>query len=93
MPPSAASDLGLNCVPMYLLWDARHKWVNASKIVYFFVAALSIFHGKSPDSPITATRKHYLTRNYNVIIIFKGDNLSAISKAISWENKKIIIYC
>ena len=24
----AASDLGLCCLPMPLLWDARHKWVN-----------------------------------------------------------------
>ena len=26
MPPSAASDLGLHCLPMFLLWDARLKW-------------------------------------------------------------------
>ena len=28
MPHFAASDLGLHCLPMSLLWDARHKWVN-----------------------------------------------------------------
>ena len=28
MPHSAASDLGLHCLPMSLLWDARLKWVN-----------------------------------------------------------------
>ena len=27
MPSSVASDLGLNCLSMSLLWDARHKWV------------------------------------------------------------------
>ena len=27
-PRSAASDLGLCCLPVSLLWDARHKWVN-----------------------------------------------------------------
>ena len=27
-PRSAASDLGLYCLPMSLLWDARNKWVN-----------------------------------------------------------------
>ena len=27
-PRSAASDLGLHCLPMSLLWDTRHKWVN-----------------------------------------------------------------
>ena len=26
--PDAASDLGLHCLPMSHLWDARHKWVN-----------------------------------------------------------------
>ena len=25
---SAASDLGLHCLQMSHLWDARHKWVN-----------------------------------------------------------------
>ena len=25
---SAASDLGLYCLPMSLLWDPRLKWVN-----------------------------------------------------------------
>ena len=28
MPHSAASDLGLHCLPMSLLWDTRLKWVN-----------------------------------------------------------------
>ena len=27
-PRSAASDLGLYCLPMSLLWDARLKWVK-----------------------------------------------------------------
>ena len=27
-PHSVASDLGLHCLPMSLLWDARHKWVE-----------------------------------------------------------------
>ena len=27
-PRSAASDLGINCLPMSLLMDARLKWVN-----------------------------------------------------------------
>ena len=25
---SAASDLGPHCLPLSLLWDARHKWVK-----------------------------------------------------------------
>ena len=31
-PRSAASDLGLHCLPMFLLWDARHKWVKDSHL-------------------------------------------------------------
>ena len=26
--PDAASDLGLHCWPLSLLWDARHKWIK-----------------------------------------------------------------
>ena len=29
-PRSAASDLGRHCLPMSLLWDARHKWANGT---------------------------------------------------------------
>ena len=36
-PHSAASDLGLHCLPMSLLWDARHKWVNKClKYIHLF---------------------------------------------------------
>ena len=28
IPRSAESDLCLHCLPMSLLWDAMHKWVN-----------------------------------------------------------------
>ena len=28
MPHFAASDLGLHCLPMSFLWEARHKWVK-----------------------------------------------------------------
>ena len=30
MPGSVASDLGLHCLPMSLLWEVRFKWVNVS---------------------------------------------------------------
>ena len=29
MPHSEASDLGLHCLPISLLWDARLKWVTS----------------------------------------------------------------
>ena len=28
LPCSAASELGLHCLPVSLIWNARHKWVN-----------------------------------------------------------------
>ena len=28
MPDFVASNLGLHCLPVSLLWDAMHKWVN-----------------------------------------------------------------
>ena len=28
MPHFVASNLGLHCLPVSLLWDAMHKWVN-----------------------------------------------------------------
>ena len=30
-PRSAASDLVLHCLLMFLFWDARHKWVKIFK--------------------------------------------------------------
>ena len=38
---SAASDLGLHCLHMSLLWDTRHKWIKVliittADIFYFF---------------------------------------------------------
>ena len=33
-PRSAASDLGLHCLPMSHLWDVRHKWVNKYNKMY-----------------------------------------------------------
>ena len=32
-PHSVASDLGLHCLPMSLLWDAMLKWVNRHHLV------------------------------------------------------------
>ena len=29
-PQTAATDMGIQCLPMLLLWDARHKWVNVN---------------------------------------------------------------
>ena len=32
MPHSAASDLGIHCLPMSLLWGTRHQWVNYTSV-------------------------------------------------------------
>ena len=37
---SAASDLGLHCLPMSLLWDDRHKWVNEISYLFQFCVCL-----------------------------------------------------
>ena len=31
-PHSSASDLGLHCLLISILWDARHKWVKVIKV-------------------------------------------------------------
>ena len=36
MPDSAAFDLGLHCLPKFLLWDTKRIWVNARKAVDSF---------------------------------------------------------
>ena len=36
-PRSAASDLGLHCLPMSLLWDARLKWVNVTTLMQIMI--------------------------------------------------------
>ena len=38
-PRSAASDLGHHCLPLTLLLDARHKWVNV--LPSLFIAIFS----------------------------------------------------
>ena len=30
-PRSAASDMGLHCLPVSILGDARHKWINSKQ--------------------------------------------------------------
>ena len=42
-PRSAASDLGLHCLPMSILWDARHIWIKVKKNRGFSVLFLKQF--------------------------------------------------
>ena len=49
---SAASDLGLHCLPMSLLWDARLIWVNPftlSGLLYHISLDLSISSSNVSD--------------------------------------------
>ena len=39
MPRSAASDLGLHCLSMSHLWDARLKWVNTFNEMLRFLSS------------------------------------------------------
>ena len=39
-PRSVESDLGVVCLPMYLLWDARHKWVKKTFFFFFRIMAV-----------------------------------------------------
>ena len=45
-PHSAASDLGLHCLPVSLLGNARHKWVNVllHQILYHSLISSSVDH-------------------------------------------------
>ena len=36
-PQKAASDLGLHCLPMSLLWDTRYKWVMVYQVLQRFL--------------------------------------------------------
>ena len=42
MPHSVASDLGLHCLPMSLLWNATLKWVNTTYFVLHLVLSVAL---------------------------------------------------
>ena len=44
-PRSAASDLGLHCLPMSHLWDARNKWVNNQNFLVQWTLVISNSNG------------------------------------------------
>ena len=44
-PRTAASDLGLHCLPMSLLWDARYNWVKKSRILTLFSSEIYFWDG------------------------------------------------
>ena len=46
-PHNAASDLGLHCLPMPLLWDARLKWVQPIPVSLKIEYRLSRYTGTS----------------------------------------------
>ena len=41
-PRSVASDLGLHCLPMSILWDARQKWVRPPVVYLLTVPRRSL---------------------------------------------------
>ena len=53
MQHSVASGLGLHCLPMSLLWEARHKWVK-KKLLWglipdLFMGNLTLNSGAIPN--------------------------------------------
>ena len=42
-PRSAASDLGLHCLPVSLLWEGRRKWLMIGNLILF---GLKMFRNK-----------------------------------------------
>ena len=68
---SAASDLGLHCLHMSLLWDTRHKWIKVliitiADIFFFFFVFLGnlfVLRFYGPVNPMGSCRARsvYLT--------------------------------
>ena len=50
-PRYAASDLGLRCLPMSLLWDSRHKRVNRFLPLNIFVYIL-VYLRRTSNKPL-----------------------------------------
>ena len=66
-PRSAASDLGLHCLPITLLWVSRLQWVNISLFQYLSPQCLNVnvrrirlvfFKTRSKSFPLS--RKHFM---------------------------------
>ena len=61
MPHSAASDLGLHCLPMSHLWDIKHKWVKFTvKIGYIKNSFTYDYYGTIEDNVFYFCTKRYL---------------------------------
>ena len=52
-PHPAASDQDLNGLPMSILWDARHKWVNVNCIFLLFLYLLISLNRMVPTTTMT----------------------------------------
>ena len=69
-PHSAASDLGLHCLPMSHLWDARHKWVNYDPFVMPWLNQFSVIASTGPDKILI-----YKLRRTDFCFLFLHDNI------------------
>ena len=64
-PRSVESDLGLHCLPMSLIWDIWHKWVNSLSKIFLKqrnIKEASVFKFTSPKSSPVLTRNSILKR-------------------------------
>ena len=73
-PRSRASDKGLHCLPEFLLWDTRHKWVNAWPRGY-----KTFFMLNSAEHEICPANKSKITNDckFFLVIQTEHENFSA----------------
>ena len=80
-PHSAASDLGLHCLPMSPLWDARHKWVKDKygKVIRYFniLGALWISLANCVDRDRVLCSAAYELSLYSLLRVFYTVYLSS----------------
>ena len=69
-PHSAASELGLHCLPMSHLWDARHKLVNYDPFVMTWLNQFSVIASTGPDKILI-----YKRRRTDLFFLLLHDNI------------------
>ena len=70
-PRSAASDLGLHCLPMSQKWDARLIWVNdLYNIIMIIIIIITLFQEDNIfDTDVSLTYGPQITKTYMRLII------------------------
>ena len=80
-PRSAASDLGLDCLPMTRLWDTRHKWVKPVRRPAAHVSKLADWMVNSGDPDQTTSEGvvwlglHCLSRPHDYPLVYLKEQM------------------